>query len=138
VDAPSLTEHPIENVLYCSTECQKSDRKNHKTLCNRLQNRKLLYRAGSILQEIFYISRERSWGLKIPITVKRGQLVHIYARLRQGCEEAKFPQRLPLEICHDEEQQYLKEVVLSGFGCTHSVIYMHDMFKYILSGRIVL
>jgi hypothetical protein len=61
MDAPSSTEHPFVNVLYCSSECQNSTWNTHKALCNHLENRKLLYRAGSILQENFYVFKERTF-----------------------------------------------------------------------------
>jgi hypothetical protein len=49
---------PIINTHYCSSTCQKQDWKIHKALCKSFQARKVLYRAGSILQQIFYIYRK--------------------------------------------------------------------------------
>jgi hypothetical protein len=95
LDAPSLTEHLSMNVFYCSTECQKSDRKNHKTICNLLEDRKLLYRAGSILQEVFFVFTERTWSSIIAKVERRGQEVHIYAnpRPRKCFKEADILQQ---------------------------------------------
>src|SRR4051812_12631221 len=47
-EAPRYPGEPGK-TQYCSRECQKKNWKAHKILCQRLQSRKSLYRAASIL-----------------------------------------------------------------------------------------
>jgi hypothetical protein len=69
-DVPE-TGSKIETTHYCSTECEKSDWANHKQLCKSLQTKKAFYRAGSVLQEIFYIYREKAFDKPIAKTEKK-------------------------------------------------------------------
>lgn len=55
-------------VYYCNTHCQKLDWANHKDFCNSLQAQRKLHRAGSILQAVCYIYREKileRFGIKV-------------------------------------------------------------------------
>ncbi|KAG4434740.1 hypothetical protein IFR05_009766 [Cadophora sp. M221] len=57
-DAPVITGG-IQSIHYCSNECQVADWPTHKMICKGLKYRKILYRAGATLQQIFYLYREQ-------------------------------------------------------------------------------
>lgn len=53
-DAPTLKNEKLGNAHHCSTDCQKKHcLGGHKKKCLFLEVRKLLYRAGTLLQEVF-------------------------------------------------------------------------------------
>jgi hypothetical protein len=59
-DTPDIDKKAtIGKTYYCNSDCQRLNWSTHKSTCKRLQNRKALYRAGAILQEIFYVYREK-------------------------------------------------------------------------------
>jgi len=47
------------NVSYCSTECQKAHYSAHKTNCYKVNLDRTVHRAGNLLQQIFYLFREK-------------------------------------------------------------------------------
>jgi hypothetical protein len=48
-----------ENVRYWTAQCQKLDWVKHKGLCKALKERKAFFRLDSLLQEMFYMYREK-------------------------------------------------------------------------------
>ena len=53
-DAPDSGGKNQLMTYYCDASCQKSHWSLHKSACKKLSTRKQLYRAGAILQQIFY------------------------------------------------------------------------------------
>ena len=47
------------SVSYCSTECQKAHYPAHKTNCYKVNLDRTVHRAGKLLQQIFYLFREK-------------------------------------------------------------------------------
>jgi len=52
-------EYEDQTTWYCSQTCQHTHWASHKLQCKMFQSRKMLYRAGSFLQEAFYMYREK-------------------------------------------------------------------------------
>lgn len=46
-------------AYYCSRECQKSDRKTHKDLCDLIDQRKALYKVAQLLKDTFVTVRQQ-------------------------------------------------------------------------------
>lgn len=71
-DAPLLQgDSPV--VHYCNAECQRSDWKRNKPTCNKLKDRKKLYRVMIIAQDLYYIYRELTWN---QLVVEKIEKVH--------------------------------------------------------------
>ncbi|CZT53010.1 uncharacterized protein RSE6_14441 [Rhynchosporium secalis] len=92
------------HVYYSSPKCQKEDRQHHKGICKRLQTRKGLYRAGSVLQEIFYMYREK-----------------LYEKFYVKIDKSEG--RLTAED---------KKSILVHLSCDDASAWLHEVLKYIL------
>ncbi|KAH6663165.1 hypothetical protein B0J14DRAFT_277971 [Halenospora varia] len=61
---PGYDSRPIERN-YCSEQCLKVDWPDHKLNCKRAQLRESFFRAGAVLQDVFYIFRESMFDMAI-------------------------------------------------------------------------
>ncbi|KAH7386503.1 hypothetical protein BKA64DRAFT_711727 [Cadophora sp. MPI-SDFR-AT-0126] len=131
-DVPAIDDD-IKPIYYCSPSCQKEDWQHHKTLCKRLQTRKLFYRAGSILQEIFYMYREKMFDKLIArIDKSQGRLIiheGRYNPLITADIDCLIP--FPANLCQTEED---KKSVLVHLACDDASAWLHDILKYTLAG----
>lgn len=60
-DAP-LLEGDAAIPHYCNAACQQAHWKEHKVTCNKLKDRRVLFRVTQLAQELFYIFSEYTWG----------------------------------------------------------------------------
>ncbi|KAL5331998.1 hypothetical protein ACEPPN_001541 [Leptodophora sp. 'Broadleaf-Isolate-01'] len=131
-DAPAI-DGDVKPIHYCTPACQKEDWQYHKKLCKRLQTRKLLYRAGSVLQEMFYMYREKLFDKYIERIEKRdGRLVLYegqYKTLVTAQTDCLIP--FPDNLCQTPEE---KLSVLAHLSCDDASAWLHDILKYILVG----
>jgi hypothetical protein len=127
-DAPS--PH-TQKRYYCSETCQKSDRENHKTECKHLQALKELYRAGDLLQDVFYMYKERTFAtIFTKIEKKDGKLVF--------SEEEQMPKVSQVDYLHPfPEMDVIPEMkdrraLLTYLAGPDAVGYMHDVIAHYL------
>ncbi|KAG9689042.1 palmitoyltransferase akr1, partial [Aureobasidium melanogenum] len=59
--APEVDGTFQTGVRYCNKECQKAHWPHHRRGCKNMQDRKALFRAGSLLQKIWYMVRRESF-----------------------------------------------------------------------------
>ena len=117
-------------VYYCSKGCQKSHWKVHKADCKDANHRKLLYRAGDILQAVFYEFRDVTIYLPIAKLEKTEDgKTHLWEAYRED-ETKKGRSHEGLKLEGD-----VKKAVLSFMSCDQPLIYMHQLVKKVLSGR---
>ena len=118
---------------YCSSECQKADWNNHLPLCRTLRNRKALYNAGNILQEIFYQYREKVFDKVVAKIEKQGGKLLIFEGLYQpSTTEWDTLEQFPVELCQDKED---KKTILVYDAGDDAVGWMQDTIEYTLSGN---
>lgn len=130
-DAPTETGQIGTSTFYCSTECQKADWTNHKELCKILQSRKIVYRAGSILQEMFYVYREKTFDLLIERIEERAGRLYVHEGIRDSVlTDTLIP--FPSEMIPNEQD---KKGILSYMSCFEAVGWMHDIIRYLLMGK---
>lgn len=64
-DAPDGAGGVVRTVWYCGATCQKKDWPKHKSKCKDAQCRLRLYRAGKLLQSLYYIFLRQAWNWSI-------------------------------------------------------------------------
>jgi hypothetical protein len=128
-DSPRI-DNRTESTWYCTTECQKADWDAHKNLCRNLRVRRDLYRAGDLLQDIFYLYREKLFDLLIERIELRDGKSYVH--------EGHYPPHLteyeslipfPESLCQDPLD---KKAPLAHISCDDAVAWMADITKHIL------
>ncbi|PVH78501.1 hypothetical protein DL98DRAFT_590244 [Cadophora sp. DSE1049] len=131
-DVPAI-DGDIKTIYYCSSACQKEDWQYHKVLCKRLQTRKLFYLAGSVLQEMFYMYREKMFDKLIArIDKTQGRLIVYEGRYNPLITaETDCLIQFPSKLCQTEKE---KQSVLVHLACDDASAWLHDILKYTLAG----
>jgi hypothetical protein len=125
------------NTYYCTTDCQKTSWKNgHKEICKLLGAIRTLYRAGSILQQIFYKYRERVFDRRIvKIEEKNGKLyLHEQRPPQMDFEMLRlldFLVPFPTHLCRTKQD---RQSIASYLACNDALAWMHDVIKDLLEG----
>jgi hypothetical protein len=142
-DAPAL-DPQIHSASYCTIQCYEDDKQTHKATCKQLQARKLFYRAGDVLREIFYIYKEKIFLKKIlGVEVKNGGGdIHIKIESIDNMTQisrlptfAELLQTFPRNKCGSRGA---RKSVLTHDASSDAVAWMHDMVKLMLEGRLEL
>lgn len=130
-NTPKATNQ-AEAASYCSSGCQRADWANHKQVCKRLQTRQHFYRVGSLLQQIFYIYREKTFDKVVTKIEKRedGNIYVFYA----GGGGANLPtlQPFPASVCEDIKD---KQAILCHLACGDALAWMCEIVDYMLGGK---
>ena len=102
------------------------------------QSRKMLYRAGSFLQEAFYMYREKVFDKEIiRIEEAAGKLRIHEAPLTEGPKiDVDFLHRFPTALFSGPEKEQKKKALLTMLACTDAMAWMHDLAKYLLNGQL--
>jgi hypothetical protein len=139
-NAPGIGDEVIGKTYYCNAQCQSANWTAHKSACKRLRNRRTLYRAGGLLQQIFYVYRGKLFDrpvVRIEVTgtleegnMKMGIYEGEYLRVINTESELLIP--FPSSMCKTLEE---KHALLSYLCCTDTVCGLHDMIEYLLKGR---
>lgn len=123
-------------TYYCSKECQKEHYENHKMVCRTLRARKSLFRAGDLLQKMFYNFR---------YTVFDKSIVKIIRKVNDGKRsyflyEGNYPDIVhphnilvpfPDHLVQDMEE---KNAVLCMMACTDAMAFFYRVVEYVLQG----
>ncbi|KAK4501680.1 hypothetical protein PRZ48_007489 [Zasmidium cellare] len=116
---------PETPTYYCDTRCRDRDRIPHQKNCNN-PVRKAIYRAGDLLQSIFYTFREALYDTSVAHVRRNGDVLRIHLNPNPAQVLLhRFPNHLNLS-------QSDKEQLLSVLSCTDSVAYTCDLSKRLL------
>lgn len=143
--APGYQEKGPVQTTYCSAACQNIDRKYHDaTLCKWRQTRMMLYRAGAMLQQVFYLYQKSKWIWKIckvervkektyqyhDYPPEKCDSLYLYKSQSPALTDAlpPFPDDLFLS---DRE----KESALAHLSCHDSILAMHGIVESTLQGK---
>jgi len=139
-DAPPVSSQ-VNSIFYCSVACSEADKDEHKAVCEHLQVRQLFYRAGDILQEVFYIYKEKIFLNNIVSVevMQNGDIGLKMDNMDNKTQMAKMPtfvelvQKFPGKKCGSRGAR--KAVLTYGAG-SDAVAWMHDLVKYSLDGKL--
>ncbi len=128
-DSPSIDKR-TESSWCCTTKCQKADWDAYKDLCRSLKERRDLCRAGDLLQDIFYLYREKLFDRLIDqIELRDGksyiQEGHYAPHLTEYNSLVPFPESL----CQDPLDM---KALLVHLSYDHAVAWMANITKHIL------
>ncbi|PPJ60334.1 hypothetical protein CBER1_10726 [Cercospora berteroae] len=121
-------------IDYCSHQCLVSDY-THPSECLARNIRKRLYRAGSILQPVFYAWRRASWHREFDQVENIDGTLYISRFSRSVRKEKKiavYPgpfTMFPREIAGNAQQQ---KVILSYMGCNDATQMSYQLVKSML------
>lgn len=108
-------EQPVKTV-YCNSACQKTDWALHKKRCKRLSARKQLYRAGDLVQRIFYVYWEQAYEKLIIKVEKDRDKLYLY----EGQYGSKVLVPFPHHLFASEEASCFDILRLHGCSGLHA------------------
>lgn len=126
---PNDTDGQVSSAWYCGAECQKAHWTEHKPQCKAAQARQVLYRAGALLLQIFYLYTKTTFMWSPGRVEKIGATWLIHPGDYSGTSllmpfpNAEFPD------VHDQE------ALLAYQACNSAVSYMHNTVKTLLRGE---
>lgn len=130
-NAPTFNDgvHPVK---YCSNACQVAGWPQHKDICKRLRTRKSLYRAGSLLQDMFYAYREQAFDNAITKIERRGQTILLHTKETPKPVVTDHIVAFPNKLVSSEEE---KHAILVYSTCEDALAWMHETVEYVLKGK---
>ncbi|KAM3075308.1 Vacuolar protein sorting-associated protein atg6 [Clarireedia jacksonii] len=120
------------SIYYCRKACQTAHWNIHKQACKIRQTRQLLYRAASVLQDIFYSYREAVFELNIVKIEEKDGVLYLYEGKYADIKSVesilhKFPEGL--EITEEDRKS-----ALSFMACSDVMLYMNGIITHFLKG----
>lgn len=124
----------LSRTAYCNKECQKVDWGTHKTACKDARTRKQLYRAGELVQTLFYDLREVAFDNVINGVEHKGDRLIVSAGY-WDLPPSKIFTRFPTHLFPDAGD---KQAMLVWNACGDSVCCMHELVETCLTGKFAL
>lgn len=129
--APCYDEEPLTPTFYCGVDCQKADWRFHKTECRKLQARKSLNRAASLLQAIVYQIRTHTTTIRITSVHVEGATIHLHgSQPDPSCTRLMKP--FPI---HMFEDRAILESALVYMACMEAIVVLYEIAKDLLGGQ---
>jgi len=100
-----------------------------------LEGTKALYNAGSLLEEIFYVYREKIFDQPIAkVEIKEDKVYMHDGRYSTGLSRYDFVQPFPNHLLSNESD---KKAVLVYMACSDAVGWMQEVVEYVLASKII-
>ena len=125
--APDIGDGTSLKTFYCNATCQKAHWREHELACSRLSDRKQLYRAGEILQKVFYGYREVVFEKLIDKVEREGLNLHCY----EGQYEWRILVPFPATLFPNQRD---REAILTYRACNDAFAFLHTMIKAFFKG----
>ncbi|THY31360.1 hypothetical protein D6D01_02941 [Aureobasidium pullulans] len=133
--APNIDGSLHVSVQYCGRECQKAHWPIHRKECKNLQARKALFRAGSLLQEMWYTIRRESFDTAVVRVEELDGALLVYEgdyNVEPAMREGGFYRKFPEAIFENKEDA---ESCLSLLYCNDTLNHMHQVVEWLLKGK---
>ncbi|THY29052.1 hypothetical protein D6D00_03862 [Aureobasidium pullulans] len=133
--APNIDDTLHVSVQYCGRGCQKAHWPIHRKECKNLQARKALFRAGSLLQEMWYAIRRESFDNAVVRVEELDGALLVYEGdycVEPAMREGGFYRKFPEAIFENKEDA---ESCLSLLFCNDSLNHMHQVVEWLLKGK---
>jgi len=121
------------DARYCSQACQEEDECNNRNDCQDIDVREGLYRASFLLQQIFYMCREKMYDRPINAIQYVDDLMILHFNRTEI--DTPIDNRLLqfLEVhCRTAED---RASLLSYMGCNYVTMYLGEVAKFLLKGK---
>lgn len=122
----------LNRTYYCTSVCQIFNIKAHAEVCADKNVHKQIYRAGEILQAIFYHFREAAFDIKIKKIEKRKGKLHMYEHYYKSNLGDSIHFRLPVHLLSDPKD---KAAVLTYMTCNEASSFLWEISKEMLKGK---
>jgi hypothetical protein len=129
--AQQYYDSPIEPTYYCSRECQVADRDEHKSLYQKLQARKRLHRAVSVLKGILIKVSTLACRREITAVVLQCTTLHLTETV---LDHTDWPGYKPLDCLSLENEPHLESVIMLH-GSTFGIMSLGGFLKELLRGE---
>lgn len=130
---PAHDDKKYDPPYYCGAECQKLHRPRHKTTCRAMQQRRAVYRIGSILQPLFYTWAEINWYYPISKVTRTGNCLHVDARPSAPGHQNHVFTFGPFPATDIVPLRY-KNAILSAFQCSAFLCFMWPVIEVLVKG----
>jgi len=117
-----------DETWYCSKDCEKSDRPNHKSTCTGRKMRKQLYRAGKFIQSMYYMYRKNVFDIEIKKIEKHGKDLTVY---EGDYGRTQVMATYPAALVSDQD---VENALLSYLSCNDVLAHMHYLVSLVLEG----
>ncbi|KAL8635448.1 MAG: hypothetical protein Q9228_007059 [Teloschistes exilis] len=131
VESPTLGGISPPRTFYCSPKCQRAAWDIHKKICSTLSARKRVYRAGNMIQKIFYAYRERAFEKMFTKIEVEGDTMYMYEG-EYGEDQYLVP--FPHDLFSSEEDKW---AAFTFHACSDAVAFMCHLLKMFLKGLYV-
>lgn len=119
-------------TYYCGVDCQRAAWKAHKIECRAANDRKLLYRGGNMLQDLFYHLREVLFDNSIEKVVKKGNQLTVYETTGDYATKQHLPfWPLPREGLDEDHD---KAAVLTYWACSDATYLLNELIERLSKG----
>ncbi|TEY81985.1 hypothetical protein BOTCAL_0030g00460 [Botryotinia calthae] len=126
-----LGEETVTITYYCDKKCQSEHRGLHKSACKAHQTKKLLYRAGETLQEIFYRYREVMFDIRVVKIEDRNGTLYVDEDYPDAASRLQILHEFPDSLVQNVGD---KHALLARNACSEAIIWMQEVTGYFLTG----
>ncbi|KAF7889979.1 uncharacterized protein EAF02_002394 [Botrytis sinoallii] len=127
-----LGEEAVATIYYCTEKCQVEHWKLHKSACKAHQMKKLLYRAGETLQEIFYRYREVTFDIRVVKIEERNGTLYVDESYPNEESKMQMFHDFPVNLVQNVED---KHALLAQNACSEAITWMQEVTGHFLTGN---
>lgn len=126
-DTPNCA-NGLTAVYYCNAACQSSAWANHKVDCKIAKDRRALYRAGDIAQELWFTFQKNTWMWSVDRLKKDGNNWQVFDG---QCSGKSIVVPFPTSVFPEANDQ---KSIMSYNSCNAAIAHIHRPLGDMLQG----